>query len=1067
MSTVGSVAVDFNANTKGYVDGLKVIETQTAKTMMGVSKSIGNAGDASERAGDQLEKSFTDANKKVPQLTENINKTTNAIEDMANGLLQLGSAAVLTGIISDASKAAREYENFSMQMTVLLGDAQKARDVIADLNKYSLDTPFSPTQVQKAGRALLSFGITTDKLIPSLKTLGDVSLGTGKDFNELAVLFGKAKVAGVLMAEDLNQFTEAGIPVLEQFAINLGVSASEVKKLGSESKITFDDLVKALNSTEGPMAKYNGMTSEAAKTTDGMLSSFEGNMDEFKKSIGEVYNSILKPLVSVLLDISNGIIAWSKENPALSKTIVEITAALIAMSAAILGTAGIVSAFGVVTAGIKATQASLIAFGASQTLVANQAAMNWAKILGPFALVAAGVFALTYTVNFVERRRVEREEADVSMGTGAALLSSEEQRKNLIPLLKQYQTELNNLKESYNSARESGTAFNDATNKQRQTLLDVNKNIEALGGNLPALAQSLRVATTSNDSLAASQKVLSSVLNEIDPKVKKASDSIKTFGSASTNAKDKAKELSDRLDLAKSSFENINIKTNDLINNSSELQKEYQKELSLINVGIDKKLKDANAIKNQTDRIKEQTKAYSEQIKKLDQLNNKIVVRGEKQAQQSVSPTTAQTTQSVASGGTDLFGSIGALSATGSLGVGASAGPIAMAIQAVLGIIKDVYNTFQEYSIKMKAANLDVIKSIASVGRAVLQNQIQSMQQIYAQQEKDSIAALNRITEAQQEIIDESLEKIKEYNKEKERLISQSNTRIDEENRRAFEAQALLIDEENRLKIESIYKTASDRMQAAIIEQEILQGGEERKQELLQYYASKTEEDKKASDAAIIAQTDQKIQAEETAITNSQKAIEEAQKKHSEEMKAIAKSRALAEYEAGKKTFLIDQATRLLEYSLQQAQAIASYNMGRASALASGNLLALAVMQTMGAGVLSQTLAALEIAKAATVIQQYPPPPVFAEGGMIGGKLHSQGGTHILAEQGEFIVNREATANNLDTLMAINNGKSVGDRIINLSVTNNISGINDIEAIADQIGFSIMQKVKAANYGYI
>ena len=64
--------------------------------------------------------------------------------------------------------------------------------------------------------------------------VGDIAAGTNQDFNELAVVFGKAKVQGRLFGEDINQLTGRGIPIIGEFAKQFGVAEGEVKKLVSE-----------------------------------------------------------------------------------------------------------------------------------------------------------------------------------------------------------------------------------------------------------------------------------------------------------------------------------------------------------------------------------------------------------------------------------------------------------------------------------------------------------------------------------------------------------------------------------------------------------------------------------------------------------------------------------------------------------------------------------------------------------------------------------------------------------------------------------------------------------------
>ena len=61
--------------------------------------------------------------------------------------------------------------------------------------------------------------------------------------------------------------------------------------------------------------------------------------------------------------------------------------------------------------------------------------------------------------------------------------------------------------------------------------------------------------------------------------------------------------------------------------------------------------------------------------------------------------------------------------------------------------------------------------------------------------------------------------------------------------------------------------------------------------------------------------------------------------------------------------------------------------------------------------------------------------PSFQRGGMIGGKRHSQGGTMINAEQGEFVMSRSAVESvGIENLNRMNEGAGGG------SVTVNVSG---------------------------
>jgi len=111
--------------------------------------------------------------------------------------------------------------------------------------------------------------------------------------------------------------------------------------------------------------------------------------------------------------------------------------------------------------------------------------------------------------------------------------------------------------------------------------------------------------------------------------------------------------------------------------------------------------------------------------------------------------------------------------------------------------------------------------------------------------------------------------------------------------------------------------------------------------------------------------------------------------------------------------------TRAWEAQKQAATMQAIIN----GALTIGNILA-----TVPGGPLNPaTIASLAAAAIATSAQiaviQNAQPPKFADGGMVGGQLHSSGGTLIEAERGEYVINRQSTSDYLPSLKVLNSGE--------------------------------------------
>jgi len=260
---------------------------------------------------DEIKKSMTGIGSSVDNVEKEFQGLTGTIKKVGLALGGLAIGQQLVGFGKSAIQSAADFESLQISFTTFLGSADKANEVLAELQEFSALTPFTGEQVQTAGKALLAFGVEADDLQESLRKVGDISAGTGKDFNELAVIFGKAKVQGTLFAEDINQLTEAGVPVIQEFAKQLGVSESEVKKLGSEGKINFGNLEKAFTSLTGEGGKFFNLTESLSQSTTGRLSTLEDNWDQLKRTIGEG----LLPVVEVFLEAGNRTIEFLRNLP--------------------------------------------------------------------------------------------------------------------------------------------------------------------------------------------------------------------------------------------------------------------------------------------------------------------------------------------------------------------------------------------------------------------------------------------------------------------------------------------------------------------------------------------------------------------------------------------------------------------------------------------------------------------------------------------------------------------------------------------------------------------------------
>jgi len=140
---------------------------------------------------------------------------------------------------------------------------------------------------------------------------------------------------------------------------------------------------------------------------------------------------------------------------------------------------------------------------------------------------------------------------------------------------------------------------------------------------------------------------------------------------------------------------------------------------------------------------------------------------------------------------------------------------------------------------------------------------------------------------------------------------------------------------------------------------------------------------------------------------------------------AIRSQNEIAELEKRKQRGLISEKKYQSELNkIRRKEAERQKKQAVFQALLAVPVAILNALSTGGAKAIPQAIIAGFLAAAQLAIVVGTPLPKFRKGGLIGGKLHEQGGTNIEAERGEFIMKREAVKNHgLKFMESVNNGK--------------------------------------------
>lgn len=194
----------------------------------------------------------------------------------------------MSGMVSTSVRLAAEMETTNVSFKVLLGSAEAATKVLGDLKDFAASTPFEFPELADATRMLIAFGVSQDDLIPTLRRIGDISSGLSIPIGELAELYGKARVQGRLFAQDVNQLTGRGIPVIAEFAKQFGKAEKDVRKLVESGKIGFSNLERAFIDLTAEGGKFSGLMAAQSETLSGLWSTLTDTISAKLRALGEL-----------------------------------------------------------------------------------------------------------------------------------------------------------------------------------------------------------------------------------------------------------------------------------------------------------------------------------------------------------------------------------------------------------------------------------------------------------------------------------------------------------------------------------------------------------------------------------------------------------------------------------------------------------------------------------------------------------------------------------------------------------------------------------------------------------
>lgn len=222
------------------------------------------------------------------------------------------SLYAMQGLLKSVIEVGGEFEVQHIALKSILGDIEQANSMFSEIKQLAVVSPFNFSQLIAYSKQVAAFGIPYEEMYDTTKRLADLSAGLGVDMGRLILAYGQVRSAAVLRGQELRQFTEAGIPMVQALAdeftkLNGRVTTTgDVFELISKRAVPFEMVKKVLWDMTNEGGRFYNMQFTLSDTLAGKWSNLEDAwqimLSEFAKgeSLG---GRALKTFVQGLTDI--------------------------------------------------------------------------------------------------------------------------------------------------------------------------------------------------------------------------------------------------------------------------------------------------------------------------------------------------------------------------------------------------------------------------------------------------------------------------------------------------------------------------------------------------------------------------------------------------------------------------------------------------------------------------------------------------------------------------------------------------------------------------------------------
>ena len=290
------------------------INTSELRAMRGVSQLIrADAYASSQKALEQLRiarmqaaKASDTHNAAMKRTNSTMSSQSRIAGELKNQIANVYSIYSIERFVRGLYTIGGEFQKQRIALTSIIGDSMKAETIFNRIKDLAVVSPFQFKELASYTKQLSAYSIPYEELYDTTKRLADISAGVGVDMGRIILAYGQVRSAAFLRGQELRQFTEAGIPLVDELAkrftklTGVVTSAGDVFDKISRKEVSFGMVKDVLWELTDEGGKFYNMQEALAESLAGKWSNLQDAWDVMMADIAEGNSGVLSDSLDLL-----------------------------------------------------------------------------------------------------------------------------------------------------------------------------------------------------------------------------------------------------------------------------------------------------------------------------------------------------------------------------------------------------------------------------------------------------------------------------------------------------------------------------------------------------------------------------------------------------------------------------------------------------------------------------------------------------------------------------------------------------------------------------------------------